>query len=139
MRYKDSDLASAEPGSGAEERLRRENDELRRELEQLRSASHASGGAPTTFWRPSALTLWALGLVGLVLLAIAFFAGYLPLLHRNRLIVDKAEHRERAVPRVTVVTVGRSSQDSSLQLPGNIQAITEAPILRAPTGISSND
>src|SRR5436305_15316012 len=83
VRYTEPDLSSAEPGSRAEESLRRENDELRRQLAQLRSASHASEGVPTTVWRPSSLTLWALGLVLLLLLGIAFVAGYLPLLHRN--------------------------------------------------------
>jgi RND family efflux transporter MFP subunit len=135
MRYNDSDLTSAEPGSSTEESLRRENEELRRQLQQLRSASHQqSAGVPTSFWRPSPLTLWALGLFVLLLLVIAFFAGYIPLFHRNRLIIDEAQHRERALPQVTVVTVGRSSRNSSLQLPGNIQAITEAPILARADG-----
>jgi RND family efflux transporter MFP subunit len=70
----------------------------------------------------------------LVLLVIAFFAGYIPLLHRNRLITDEAQYRERALPRVTVVTIGKSSRNSSLQLPGNIQATTEAPILARADG-----
>src|SRR4051794_36812122 len=124
MRYNESDLTSAEPGSSAEESLRRENEELRRQLAQLRAPSHSSEGAPGGVWRPSSLTLWALGLFVLVLLVIAFFAGYLPLVHRNKLIIEEAQHRERSLPRVTVLTVGRSSHDSSLQLPGNIQAIT---------------
>lgn len=134
MRYNESDLTSAEPGSSAEESLRRENEELRRQLAQLRSPSHSSESVPATVWRPSALTLWALGLFVVLVLVIAFFAGYLPLLHRNKLIVDEAQHREQSLPRVTVVTVGRSSHNSSLQLPGNIQAITEAPILARADG-----
>ena len=135
MRYKDSDLTSVGPGSNTEESLRLENEELRRQLQQLRSASHhPSASVPASFWRPSPVTLWALGLFVLLLLVLAFFAGYIPLLHRNRLIIDEAQHRERAVPQVTVVTVGRSSRNSSLQLPGNIQAITEAPLLARADG-----
>ena len=135
MRYKDSDLTSAGPGSNTEESLRLENEELRRQLQQLRSTSyHPSAGVPASFWRPSPVTVWALGLFVLLLLVLAFFAGYIPLLHRNRLIIDEAQHRERAVPQVTVVTVGRSSHNSSLQLPGNIQAITEAPLLARADG-----
>src|SRR5581483_1193606 len=134
MRYSDSDLTSAELGGSTEESLRRENEDLRRQLQQLRSASHSSVAVPSKLWRPSALTLWALGLLILVLLVIAFFAGYVPLAHRNRLITDEAEHREQALPRVTVVTVGKSSRNNSLQLPGNIQAITEAPILARADG-----
>src|SRR5205823_3121516 len=41
---------------------------------------------------------------------------------------------ERALPRVEVIEVGRSSQKSELELPGNIQAITEAPILARAEG-----
>lgn len=134
MRYNEPDLTSAEHDGSSEESLRRENEELRRQIQQLRSASHASAGVPTSIWRPSPLTLWALGLVVLLLLVIAFVAGYLPLLHRNRLIIDEAQHRERTLPRVTVVTVGRSSPTSSLQLPGSIQAITEAPLLARADG-----
>jgi RND family efflux transporter MFP subunit len=134
MRYKESDLSSSELGGTTEENLRRENEELRRELQQLRSASHSPADAPAKLWRPSSLTLWALGLFLLVVLVIAFLAGYIPLQHRNRLIVNEADHRERALPRVTVVVVGKSSTDSSLQLPGNIQAITEAPILARANG-----
>ena len=144
MRYQDSDLTSAEPPgavgrpqlmeASAEESLRRENEDLRRQVQQLRSASHAPDGVPAKLWRPSRTTLWALGLFVLVLIVIAFFAGYLPLARRNRLIIDEAEHRERSLPRVTVVTVGKSSRSSSLELPGNIQAITEAPILARAAG-----
>jgi RND family efflux transporter MFP subunit len=134
MRYSDSDLTSTEVGRSTEESLRRENEELRRQLQQLRSTSQVPVEVPTKLWRPSPLTLWALGLFVLVLLLVAFFAGYIPLLHRNRLITDEAQTRERALPRVTVVTVGRSSHNSSLQLPGNIQAVTEAPILARADG-----
>jgi len=134
MRYSDPDLTSAEVGRGTEESLRRENEELRRQVQQLRSASQVPVGVPTKLWRPSPLTLWALSLFVLVLLLVAFFAGYIPLLRRNRLITDEARNRERARPRVTVVTVGKSSHNSSLQLPGNIQAVTEAPILARADG-----
>lgn len=134
MRYSDPDLTSSGLTSSTEEGLRRENEALRRQLEQLRSAAHAPIGPPAKLWRPSPLTLWALGLLVLVLLVIAFLSGYIPLLHQNRLITDEAQHRERALPRVTVVSVGKSSRSTSLQLPGNIEAITEAPILARADG-----
>jgi RND family efflux transporter MFP subunit len=69
-----------------------------------------------------------------VLVLIAFIAGYLPLHARTTLIANEAIQREKALPRVEVVTVGRSSRDSDLQLPGNIQAVTEAPILARADG-----
>ncbi len=85
-------------------------------------------------WRPSRLTIWARGLSAFVLLVVAFFAGYLPLHHQDAPIAGEAQQREHALPRVAVVTVGRSSHDSALQLPGNIQAMTEAPLLARADG-----
>jgi RND family efflux transporter MFP subunit len=73
-------------------------------------------------------------LLGIVLLVVAFFAGYIPLQKRNALIVREAQEHEEALPRVDVIEVGRSAQTSELELPGNIQAITEAPILARADG-----
>ncbi len=46
MRYSESDLPRTEEASATEERLRRENEELRRQLQQLRAASHTSTRCP---------------------------------------------------------------------------------------------
>ena len=73
-------------------------------------------------------------LLGIVLLVVAFFAGYIPLQKRTALILREAQEHEEALPRVDVVEVGRSAQTSELELPGNIQAITEAPILARADG-----
>lgn len=134
MRYSESDLPPTEETSATEERLRRENEELRRQLHNLRASSQTSTGVPSKLWRPSRLTIWALCLFALVLLVVAFFAGYLPLHRRTLLIADEAQQREQSLPRVPVVTVSRSSRESTLQLPGNIQAITEAPLLARADG-----
>jgi RND family efflux transporter MFP subunit len=134
MRYSESDLPRTEETSAAEERLRRENEELRRQLQQLRGSSHTPGAVPAKLWRPSPLTIWALCLSALVLLIIAFFAGYVPSHRRTLLIADEAHEREQLLPRVAVVTVRRSSHESTLQFPGNIQAITEAPLLARADG-----
>ena len=134
MRYSESDLPRTEEASATEERLRRENEELRRQLQNLHASSHSSTSVPAKLWRPSRLTIWALCLSVLVLLVIAFFAGYLPLHRRTLVIADEAHEREQLVPRVAVVTVKRSSHESTLQLPGNIQATTEAPILARADG-----
>jgi RND family efflux transporter MFP subunit len=133
MRYSESDLRTG-AGSTAEENLRRENEELRRQLLQLRGSSHPSVDVPSKLWRPSRLTIWALCLSVLVILVIAFFAGYLPLHNRTAQIAGEAREREQALPRVAVVTVGRSSHENALRLPGNIQATTEAPVLARADG-----
>jgi RND family efflux transporter MFP subunit len=46
----------------------------------------------------------------------------------------ESHEQARALPRVDVVQVTRSSSDSDLRLPGDIQAITEAPILARADG-----
>jgi RND family efflux transporter MFP subunit len=65
---------------------------------------------------------------------VAFFAGYIPLRKQRAVIQSEAHEQEQALPRVEVIQVGRSSHNSELQLPGSIQAITEAPILARADG-----
>jgi RND family efflux transporter MFP subunit len=72
--------------------------------------------------------------IAAALLVVAFLAGYLPLQKRRALIVTEAQQQEAALPRVEVVEVRRSSRTSEMELPGNIQAITEAPILARADG-----
>ncbi len=99
-----------------EERLRRENWELKRQLEELKGPGHA--GPPRNLWHPSSTTIWAIFLVALVLIAIAFFAGYIPLQKRRAVVLGDAKVEQEALPRVEVITVGRSTRQSGLQLPG---------------------
>jgi len=47
------------------------------------------------------------------------------------------QEQEQTIPRVEVTSVARSSSNAQLQLPGNIQAITEAPILARADGYIS--
>jgi len=112
-----------------EEQLRREIEDLKRQL-QTQKAEHG----PAKLWHPSALTIWAIFLTVTVLIVIAFFAGYIPLQKRNTLIRNEAQEQEQALPRVEVIPVTRSSRNSELELPGNIQAVTEAPILARADG-----
>jgi RND family efflux transporter MFP subunit len=85
-------------------------------------------------WNPSGATIWSIVFLAVVLLVVAFFAGYIPLQKRRALIASEAQQQEAALPRVEVVQVGRSSRTSELELPGNIQAITEAPLLARADG-----
>jgi len=138
MRYTGSDqpLREADAAESAEERLRRENQELKRQIEELKSINHGSphAGPAAKLWHPSPLTIWCIVLGVAVLLAIAFMAGYMPLQKRQSVILGEALQEEQALPRIEVVRVQRSSRNSELELPGSVQAITEAPILARATG-----
>lgn len=118
-----------------EERLRRENWELRRQLEELKG--HGHGGPPRQLWHPSSTAIWAIFLAAAVLVAIAFFAGYIPLEKRRAATASEAREEQEALPRVQVIKVGRSTRQSGLRLPGNIQPITEAPVLARADGYIS--
>ena len=110
-----------------EERLLRENLELRRQLEAVHNPLHNQ-------WRPSGITVAAIALALIVLIVIAFFAGYLPLEKRRAVIAAEAVEAQHESPRVDVARVTRSSRKSQLELPGNIEPITEAPILARADG-----
>jgi RND family efflux transporter MFP subunit len=124
------------PGSSEAERLRLENERLKRQLAELQEPGKngANGAHAAQLWRPSGVTISALFLIACVLVVVAFFAGYIPLQKRNALIVAEAQEQEHAVPRVEVTPVQRSGRNSDLPLPGSIQAIAEAPILARADG-----
>ena len=114
------------------ESLMRENHELRRKLQEQERRSPDAPHA--RLWQPSAVTIWAIAL-GVALIAVAaFFTGYIPLRKRETLILEQAREQEQALPRVDVIEIGRSAAKSDLVLPGNIQALTEAPILARADG-----
>ncbi|HEX4231304.1 MAG TPA: efflux RND transporter periplasmic adaptor subunit [Bryobacteraceae bacterium] len=119
-----------------EERLREENRALRQQLEALKGSVHGPSHTrvPRDLWRPSSVTLWSIALGAAVLTGIAFLAGYIPLQKRRTLISSEAIEEQVSLPRVDVIEVGRSPQSSELELPGNIQPITEAPILARASG-----
>jgi RND family efflux transporter MFP subunit len=130
------------PGS-TEEQLRQEVEDLKRQLREQKSPAHgaqhgaahgATQHATAKPWNPSAVSIWALFLGAIVLIVVAFFTGYIPLQKRNAVINAQAEEHDQALPRVEVIEVGASSKVSELQLPGNIEAVTEAPILARADG-----
>jgi RND family efflux transporter MFP subunit len=118
-------------------KLRREVEDLRRQLkehkDQTRQGSEHSGPGGS-LWHPSGAVIWGISLVAALAVVAAFFAGYIPLQARNTLIRSEASEQATALPRVDVIQVGRASTMSELDLPGNIQAITEAPILARADG-----
>jgi RND family efflux transporter MFP subunit len=130
------DAVETTAAESTEARLRRENEELKRQLlEHQRGANGANPSHhPARLWHPSALTLWAIALAVAAAIVVAFFAGYIPLRKRDAVIRTLARDQEEALPRVEVIQVAPSSSKSELLLPGNIQAVTEAPILARSDG-----
>jgi RND family efflux transporter MFP subunit len=112
-----------------EERLLAEIEDLKRQLhEQHKDGGHQKPG------RPSAAMLWILAVVAVLILVGAFFAGYLPQASRQTALAKEAKEDTVALPPVNVVIVDQASGKSQLVLPGNIQAVTEAPVLARASG-----
>jgi RND family efflux transporter MFP subunit len=114
-----------------EDQLRTEIENLKRQLEEQKH-SHASGAQPNR--RPSAVSLILIALLLAVLIVVGFFVGYLPRQRREAVLAAESKETGRTLPVVNVSRVTRSAANSMLVLPGNIQAVTEAPILARATG-----
>jgi len=115
-----------------EERLRAEVEDLKRQLaEQKRLMEH--GHAPEAR-KPSGRALLVLVLLVGGLCAAGYYFGYLPRERRELGLANEARTAGNALPVVNVQTVTRASAKSSLMLPGDIQAVTEAPVLARASG-----
>ncbi len=114
-----------------EDRLRSEIEDLKRQLEEQKNL-HASGDR--TNRRPSAVSLILIAILLAVLIVVGFFVGFLPRQRREAVLASESKEAGRTLPVVNVSRVTRSAGDSLLVLPGNIQAVTEAPILARATG-----
>ncbi len=121
-----------------EARLRAEISELRQRLNaQERShatPAHTHGHGPR---RPATGTLIFLGLFILALIVVAFFAGFLPHQKRQTELIAQAKSDTETAPLVNVTVAETSSAKSELTLPGNIEALTEAPVLARASGYVS--
>jgi RND family efflux transporter MFP subunit len=114
-----------------DDQLRSEIDDLRRQLEEHKRLAAASAQKPSG---PSGLTLLAIALVLVVLVVVGFFAGYLPRRRRESVLAAESKTAVESLPVVNVHTVKRADAKNSLVLPGNIQAVMEAPVLARASG-----
>ena len=93
MRHGEPDLPGTKGFATVEQQLRRENEALRAELDALRGKPRDSASVSANTWHPSRLTIVALCIAVLIVIVIAFFAGYLPLHSRTMAIADEARAR----------------------------------------------
>jgi RND family efflux transporter MFP subunit len=117
--------------NNAEDRLRAEIEALKRQMAEQDKllAAHSLRAS-----RPSRGALVFLGLLLAALIAGGFFAGYLPRHRRVQMLAAETQSNSESLPVVTVVRVQRSAAKTELVLPGNIQALTEAPVLARASG-----
>ena len=97
-------------------------------------ADSHSGDLRASIRRPSRAVVSALLAGVAIVLVAAFLAGYVPLHQREAALRAETEAQHRQVPRVEVIRVSRGSAETTLVLPGTMQAVTEAPILARADG-----
>lgn len=126
-------ISDGTPVTDQEAQLRAEIEDLKRKLEEHQKAAHAPS-AHGKRNRPSPAALWVMAIVVALILAGAFFAGYLPETSRQTALAKEAVENSQALIPVNVALVEQAPAKSQLVLPGNIQAVTEAPVLARASG-----
>src|ERR1035438_3579681 len=117
--------------NATEDRLRSEIEGLKRQLEEQKKL-HASGAKPGR--GPSAGSLVTIALLLVAMIVAGFFLGYLPRQKREEVLAAESRDTSHALPVVNVSKVTVAAGKSQLVLPGNIQAVTEGPILARASG-----
>ena len=112
-----------------EERLRSEIEDLKRRL----AASHSHGPAVERKG-PTFRTFAVLISLVLALVVAGYFLGYLPRQQRELALAQESKAGGEALPVVNVAPVERSLAKGNLVLAGNIEAVTEAPVLARSSG-----
>ncbi len=116
-----------------EEQLKAEVERLKRELDEQKRAkdAHSALAHPV---RPSGKKLFALLLLVAIVFGAAFALGYIPHQRRELQLVAEADVQKETLPEASFAVAERGSSNGMLVLPGNIQAVTEAPILARAEG-----
>ncbi|MDE3195974.1 MAG: efflux RND transporter periplasmic adaptor subunit [Acidobacteriota bacterium] len=116
--------------------LRAEIEDLKRRLAAHQHPAHEHHGHGHGHGRrkPSAGALLLIAFLLAAAIMAAFLGGYIPHVRRQSELVAEAKSESETAPLVNVTVAERSASKSELVLPGNIQAITEAPILARASG-----
>jgi len=112
-----------------EERLRSEIADLKRRL-----AASQPHGPSVAHKGPTFRTFAVLISLLLALVVAGYFLGYLPRQQREMALAQESKAGGEALPVVSVAPVGRSLAKGNLVLAGNIEAVTEAPVLARSSG-----
>src|SRR5579872_7207043 len=115
-----------------EHQLRAEIEDLKRQLETQKQQAAAHAEPPAK--GPSVRTLLVVVVLVAALGLAGYYYGYLPRQRREQVLASKSQATTESLPVVNVVKVTRSSNKSTLVLPGNIQAVTESPVLARASG-----
>ncbi len=118
--------------TATEEELRAEIERLKQQLEQ--NQTHPEHSALEHPKRPSGGRIAMLLALAAAVFVAAFLGGYIPHHRRDMQVIAEANAQNDALPDVTVVAAKIASSMGDLVLPGNIQAVTEAPILARASG-----
>ncbi|MGA8580797.1 MAG: efflux RND transporter periplasmic adaptor subunit [Bryobacteraceae bacterium] len=116
----------------SEERLRAEVEDLKRQLEQQKEELAAARGAASA--GPTGRTLAVVLLLVVALAVAGYFLGYAPRQHREEVLAAESRASSRSLPVVNAAVVTQSAAQTSLVLPGSIEAVTEAPVLARASG-----
>jgi RND family efflux transporter MFP subunit len=116
--------------------LREKIDQLEREVHSLRQGhamAHIEVPA-TSRPKPRISLLRGLAVALAAVLVLGFVAGFLPKLRRQHVLAAETAQATTARPVVPAAVVTRAPSETSLVLPGTLQAITEAPVLSRADG-----
>lgn len=108
--------------------------QLRQEIEDLKRQLAVSKMAPPHQQGPSSMTAVVMLLLVGGLAVAGYYLGYLPRQKRELALAAESKNDTEALASITVEPVKRSGATSSLVLPGNIQAVTEGPVLARASG-----
>ncbi len=118
-----------------EDSLRAEIEQLRRKVADQERQLHQGGGHGAARPRKASTGIvFFLALVAVGIFVALFFVGYLPQSKRQADLVKAAVDEGKTDLTVTVARVVKAPGVTNLVLAGNIQAVTEAPILARATG-----
>lgn len=105
-----------------------------REAEDVDPGVHDEIPSADSLPRPKRTILWVLAIAVILLIGVAFAAGYIPRAHRDSVLNDEAEARASALPGVSVQLPQKTQAASALELPGNIQPLQETSLYARTTG-----